>query len=120
MQKCVLIFDDDIEILNVCKAILAKMDYRVETLLNCENVIADVEKFKPDIILMDLWIPKIGGEKAISLIQQHETAKLIPVILFSANDDIEKITEKSKANGFLRKPFDIDDFKKMLFQYLGE
>ena len=120
MKKCVLIYDDDAEILNVCKAILANSDYRVETLLNCDNVIADIELLKPDIILMDLWIPKIGGDKAISLMYEHESARNIPVILFSANDEIEKITQKTKANGYLRKPFDIIDFKKVLNQYLGE
>ena len=118
MQKCVLIYDDDIEILEVCKAILAKLDYRIETKVFCENVIEDIEKLKPDIILMDLWIPKIGGEKAIHLMRSNESTKDIPVILFSANDDIEKISEKTKADGFLRKPFDIFNFKALLSQYL--
>lgn len=118
MQKCVLIYDDDTEILEVCEAILAKLNYRVETKVFCENVIEDIQKLKPDIILMDLWIPKIGGEQAIHLMRSCESTKDIPVILFSANDEIEKISEKTKADGYLRKPFDIFNFKALLSQYL--
>lgn len=117
-QKCILIYDDDVEILTVCKAILAGKNYRIETLLHCENVIEDIQKIKPDIVLMDLWIPKIGGENAIKLMMENETIKNIPVILFSANDEIEKINDRIQAQGFLKKPFDIKDFKKVLGKYL--
>jgi DNA-binding NtrC family response regulator len=114
MQKTILIYDDDLEILTVCKAILGYENYRVETLANCDNIINDIKKIQPDIILMDLWIPKIGGENAIKLMHENEETKHIPVILFSANDEIEKISKRIDANGFLKKPFDISEFKKTI------
>ena len=117
-QKCILIYDDDVEILTVCKAILAGNNYRIETLLYCENVIEDIQKIKPDLVIMDLWIPKIGGENAIKLMMGNESTKTIPVILFSANDEIEKVSNRVHANGYLKKPFDIKDFKKLLGKYL--
>lgn len=110
MQKCILVYDDDLEILTVCRAILEMHNYRVETIANCENIIADIDLIKPDIILMDLWIPKIGGENAISLMLDNPRTRHVPVILFSANDEIEKISERIKANGYLKKPFDITTF----------
>ena len=113
-KKCILIYDDDQEILTVCKAILDKGDYRVETLANCQNIIADIETINPDIILMDLWIPKIGGENAINLMHENDKTKHIPVILFSANDEIEKISKRVNANGYLKKPFDISTFKETI------
>lgn len=114
MQKCILIYDDDLEILTVCKVILDKENYRVETIANCENIIQDINNVKPDIILMDLWIPKIGGENAIKLMHEHKEIKHIPVILFSANDEIEKVSKRINANGFLRKPFDILELKETI------
>ena len=113
-KKCVLIYDDEIEILNVCKAILETENYNVETLTSCENILSDIEKFDPDIILMDLWIPKIGGETAIKIVQSSEKTKHIPVLLFSAINDIEKITERIHAEGFLKKPFDINNFRRTI------
>ena len=114
MQKCILIYDDDVEILEVCKIILHNKNYRVETLSNCENIIADIDLLKPDVILMDLWIPKIGGENAINKMHNNNFTKHIPVILFSANDDIEKIVERTNANGYLKKPFDISTFMQTI------
>jgi len=111
-KKCVLIYDDDIETLNVCRAILGS--YRVEALTTCENIIADIEELKPELILMDLWIPKIGGENAINLMHENEKTKHIPVIVFSANNNIREISERVKANAVLEKPFNIKCFRKMI------
>ena len=117
-KKCVLIYDDDVEILNVCKAILQTEDYRVEALTTCENIIADIEKLNPHVILMDIWIPKIGGEAAIKMMHENETTKHIPVIVFSANYNIESIGERVNASGFLKKPFDINTFRQTIRNHL--
>ena len=113
MKKSILIYDDDLEILEVCRAILGNT-YHVETQINCDNVMTDVNKFHPDAILMDLWIPKIGGEKAIALLKADPALKHVPVIIFSANDDTERISERIKADGYLKKPFDLLEFRTLI------
>ena len=115
-NKCVLIYDDDVEILNVCKAILQSSNYRVETIQTCENIISDILRVKPDIVLMDLWIPSIGGENAVRCMHENPETKNIPVVLFSASDEIEKISERIHADSFLRKPFDIQVFKDTIME----
>jgi len=114
MNKCILIFDDDPEILFVCKIILEQDKYRVETRTHCENIIEDIKQAKPDIILMDLWIPEIGGEQAIHLMKNNKETQHIPAVLFSANAEIEEICRRSNANGFLKKPFDVSALKKII------
>ena len=114
MQKCVLIYDDDTEILFLCKAILANDNYRVETLSRCENIIEDILLIKPDIILMDLWIPEIGGEKAITSMKENPCTHHIPAVLFSANAEIAAICKRIKADDFIEKPFDIAAFKETI------
>ena len=114
MTKCILIYDDDDEILFLCRAILAKENYRVETMSRCEDVITDIANMKPDIILMDLWIPEIGGEKAITLIKQNQATKHIPVVVFSANADIADICKKIHADEHIEKPFEIATFIKVI------
>jgi len=113
-KKCVLIYDDDLEILFLCKAILSKSNYRIETLTRCENVIEDITRLKPDIILMDLWIPEIGGEKATDKIKKNSETQHIPILIFSANPEIETICKKVNANGYIEKPFDIISFKETI------
>jgi CheY-like chemotaxis protein len=107
MKKCILVFDDEQEILEVCRIILERQNYLVETRLVCQDIIEDISEAKPDIILMDLWIPNMGGEKAVELIKSDALTRHIPVILFSANAEIEKISERTNADGFLKKPFEI-------------
>ena len=117
-QKCVLIYDDDLEILTLCKMIFKKENYRVETRMISDNIIEDIETLHPDIILMDLWLPKIGGEEAIKLMRQNPDYHNIPVLLFSANDEIEKISKSAAATGYVRKPFDIFDLKNEIEKWI--
>ncbi len=117
MDKCVLIFDDDTEILYLCSAIL-KNTYKVVTRSRCDNVPEDVEAIKPDIILMDLWIPSIGGAKATELLKQIPTTANIPILLFSANADIKEIAVSVNADGYLEKPFDIKKLKETIEKYV--
>src|SRR5664279_5215830 len=107
MVKCILIFDDDPETLAVCKIILEQFHYLVVTRPICDNIIKDISQVKPDIILMDLWIPTIGGESAINLMRKN-SMQHIPVIIFSANGEIETIAKRVGANDFLKKPFDLN------------
>ncbi len=117
MNKCVLIFDDDTEILFLCNAVL-KNDYRVITSNRCDHVIDEVGNIKPDLILMDLWIPNIGGAKATEILKETNTTAHVPIILFSANADIKDIALSVKANGYLEKPFDIKKLKETIEQYI--
>lgn len=114
MQKCILIYDDDVEITMLCRVILQKLDYKVETRTTCDNVIADIKTIKPDLILMDLWIPNMGGEEAVRQIREDSSSKDLPVLLFSANDEIEKISEKLATQGYIKKPFDIPSLKETI------
>jgi DNA-binding NtrC family response regulator len=119
MNKSVLIFDDDAEILQVCIIILEQQGYLVTTRTNCNEVTRDVDIIRPGIVLMDLWIPETGGSKAILLLKAEPARAHIPVILFSANAQIDEIALSCGADGFLKKPFEIDDLLKILEKNLA-
>ncbi|MDQ6904647.1 MAG: response regulator [Bacteroidota bacterium] len=110
MKKRVLIYDDDLEILAVCKIILEQQNYLVETRPFCDNIMEDISQIRPGIILMDLWIPTIGGEAAIKLLKNEKASAQIPVVVFSANTDVGIIAKRADADGFLKKPFEITTF----------
>ncbi|HXB31502.1 MAG TPA: response regulator [Puia sp.] len=107
MQNCILIYDDDPDILTVCTLILTQHNYRVETRNQCMAILSDIDQINPDLILMDFWIPEMGGEKAVTLIKNNRGTHHIPIILFTANAEIEKIYKRIGADGFLKKPFEI-------------
>lgn len=119
MKKKILIYDDDDDILLLCKTILNKYDFIVETLSTCDNILFDIEYIKPDLILMDLWIPVLGGEKAIIIAKQNEQTKHIPILIFSANVGIMEISKKINADGYVEKPFTINNFVETINKSLG-
>ena len=120
MKKCILIFDDDTEISQVCKIILEQQNYVVETRIYCDDIIEDISKVKPDLILMDLWIPEIGGENAINLMNNNEATRHIPVVLFSSNAEIEKVCKRTATDGFLKKPFAVADLLGIVANTIAE
>ena len=120
MKKNILIYDDDEEILLLVKAILGRFGFVVETLSRCENILNDIKSIQPHLILMDLWIPDIGGEKAIQIMKQNEATKNIPVLIFSANADIKDICKKVNADGYIEKPFAINTFIETVKKFTGE
>jgi DNA-binding NtrC family response regulator len=114
MRKRVAIFDDDLDILEVCSIILKIKGYEIITQTNCIDILNKVKSSKPDVILMDNWIPDIGGIKATQLLKADDETKHIQVIFFSANNNIENLAKEATADQFLQKPFDISTLHEMV------
>ena len=113
-MKRVMIFDDDIDILEICSIILQGKGYTVFTETSCENVIDKINRKQPQVIMMDNKIPETGGILATQLIKQTESTRKIPVIFFSANTNVANLKEEAKADYFLQKPFDITELENMI------
>ncbi|NEN24757.1 response regulator [Cryomorpha ignava] len=118
MKEKILIYEDDKDIIILCKTVLSQHGFETESREVCENIFDDIESVVPNLILMDLWIPGIGGEKAIDMVKKNDKTKHIPVLVFSANSDIEEIGIKVKADGFVKKPFTITDFVQTIRGHL--
>ena len=114
MAKRILIFDDDTDILSICSYILEEQGWGVHTRTHCNNIIEALSEVRPDVILMDNWIPDTGGIVATQLIKEHDEFKSIPVIYFSANNDIKTLAQKAGADTFLAKPFDINELEEVV------
>lgn len=114
MEKSVLVFDDDVDILSILTYLLEEKGWIINTRNTCANLLADIEETQPDIIMMDNWIPEAGGQVATQLIKNHPEFKSIPVIYFSANNDIERLAKEAGADTFLAKPFDLDHLEELL------
>jgi CheY-like chemotaxis protein len=82
--------------------------------LNRDGVYAKAPR--PEIILLDLNMPKMDGRQALVLVKADESLKTIPTIILTtseADDDIKRAYELN-ANCFLRKPVALDDFEMMI------
>ncbi len=117
--KRILIFDDDKSILDVFTIILSENGYEVEVSETSHNIIERVTDFRPHLILMDNWIPDIGGIEAVKLLRNHSEFKDIPVIYISANSDINTLAKKAEADDYLAKPFELQILEKKVEKFLG-
>ena len=109
-----MIFDDDIDILAICTFLLERKGWEVRSSVNCNNIVERVRAENPDVILMDNWIPEEGGITATRLLKATEDLRLIPVIYFSANRDVEDLAKEAHADAYLMKPFDLKEFEKLV------
>ena len=115
----VLIFDDDEDILAICTYILEEEGWQVETHTDCRDILTKAGAFKPDVILMDNWIPDEGGIVATQILKSDAQLKKIPVVYFSANSDIQLLAEKAGAEFCLPKPFDLGDLQAIIKKATG-
>ena len=108
MPKRIAIFDDDNDILDLCRYILEEKGHTVFTRTDCNSIITDIETFNPQVVLMDNWIPDRGGIESTRMIKANPSFDDITIIYFSANNDIKSLAAQAGADKFLAKPFDID------------
>ncbi|PZR28502.1 MAG: response regulator [Citrobacter freundii] len=113
MAKKIIIYDDDMDLLEVCSLILTAKNFEVVIKDKCTEILEDIAANKPDVILMDNWIPDIGGVKATRLVKNSEFAH-IPVIFFTANNNVTELAAEAGADYSLQKPFDISELETIV------
>jgi len=112
--KKIVIFDDDEDILSICAYILEEQGWEVHTFTDCNNIVEKVSPIMPVVILMDNWIPDVGGIVATQTLKKDEDLKSIPVVYFSANSDIQLLADQAGAETYLAKPFDLEELEKTI------
>ena len=113
-MRRVLVCDDDTTISEVVALVLTDANWEVYTIPDCNNMIEKIESIKPSIIFMDNMIPNDGGIAATQIIKSHPEYKEIPVIYFTANNDIVSLAQKAGADYTLAKPFNISDLEDVV------
>lgn len=109
MNKKIMVCDDDQGILEMMEMILEEYGYEVLTESKSINVLKQLEREKPDILLLDIWMPVLSGDQVLKSIKAEPKLKSLPIIMYSASAEGKTIAEKSGANDYISKPFDIDD-----------
>lgn len=117
-KKKIFMFDDNQQILELCKEIFDDLGFETETSVTTNDVVNKVRCYSPHLIFMDNWLPDISGIEATKMIKSEADLQHIPIIYFTANPEITELAEKAGADDYIAKPFDIGLFEEKVKQYL--
>ena len=83
MNKKVLIVEDEPSIANIYKLKLSSAGYSCQIVYSGKQVIDSIKSFQPDIILLDLMLPDLNGDKVLAKIRQNKNYSQLPVVIIT-------------------------------------
>lgn len=109
----ILIVDDNQDSLEILRVRLESWGYRAQTARDGEEALAQVEASPPDLILLDIMMPRVDGIEVARRIKTNEALPFIPIIMETALDTTEAKVEglDAGADDYITKPIDFDELK---------
>lgn len=116
----VLLVDDEEDMLFLVQHKLEKEGFNIQISPNGMNLIDIIARTHPDLIVLDIHMRGIDGGSVCQLLKCNSSTAAIPVVVFSANDNIDTIAKECGADGYIRKPFDGQEFKNTFSSILNK
>ncbi len=107
-KKKIMIADDDASILEAMQLMLEDAGYEVITTEDGQAV-QDMKEDFPDVLFLDIWMSGQDRKDICKHLKAQEQTKQKPIIICSANKDIEHIANEACADDFLAKPFEMNE-----------
>ena len=122
MTKKILIVEDEPDIMDLAEVRLKYSGYEIIAATDAEKALAILQKHTPDLILMDLLLPKMQGDELCKKLKSDDRYKNIPIILFTASAIRTSLTEKIKeigADDCIMKPFEPEELLRKIKKIIG-
>ncbi len=119
-KKRILIVDDEEDILSVLKFRLEANNYEALTASDGQEGLNKARTEKPDLIILDLMLPKLDGYKVCRMLKFDESYKAIPIIMFTARvqQKDEELGKEMGADAYVTKPFEPEVLLEKIRQLL--
>ena len=120
MKKRILVVDDDIDIRSILEFILLQEDFE-PILMHIGPSIEDIFSLQPDLILLDVMIDgfRKSGSDICAEFKSNAAIAKIPILLVSAEHHLDLLAKSCNADGFIPKPFDIEDLVNKVKEFLS-
>ena len=106
-KKTILFIDDEADFVEMVKFQLEKEGYIVISANNGAEALAKLEQIKPDLIILDINMPKMSGLEFYNKISTQHGRTMYPVLVLTARADLDGLFKEIEAEGFMRKPFEL-------------
>jgi len=108
MNKKILIVDDEKDIVDIMSMFLNEEGYYITCAYNGLEALEKVNCIKPDLIVLDIMMPRMDGFTVNQKLKENPDTRDIPVIVVTGKNDLRKIEEaikKDQINSYIKKPF---------------
>jgi CheY-like chemotaxis protein len=120
MKRILVIEDVEVQS-KLIRSILEKRGYEVITAKDGVEGLKRVRESRPDLVVLDTVMPKMGGLSVCGLLKNNAATRDIPVVILSARktEEDEKLYSQVKADAFLPKPVDNRELAETVSRFLG-
>jgi len=121
--KHIVCIDDETDMIELLNLILQRKGFRVSGVLSGEAGLQSIRETMPDLVLLDLMMPDMGGWEVYQQIKADEKTKNIPVIIVTAKAlTIDKVLglQIAKVDDYITKPFSPATLVKSIEQVLAK
>lgn len=121
MKKKILIVDDEIENVQFLESLLAPKGYAITTAYDGETALEKARVERPDLILLDILLPKINGYEVCKILQSDEMNSQTPVVLLTAKGQAKDIKTGMSLGAvcYMVKPVKVDILMGIINNILG-
>ena len=107
-KKRILLIEDEVDMVYALTLHLEAINCEVLSAADGQTGLDMARKEKPDLIILDLMLPKMDGYKICRMLKFDEKYKKIPIIMFTARaqDQDKKLGQEVGADAYITKPFD--------------
>lgn len=122
MPVKILIIEDDFALCDNLKALLRVRGFEVDSAADGEAGVAKARQFKPDIVLLDIMIPKLSGFEVCRALRSDAKTEHMRIIMTTGLDTVGDVDKaySSGATDYLTKPFDSDRLLAKIRKVLGK
>jgi two-component system alkaline phosphatase synthesis response regulator PhoP len=121
-MKKILIVEDESGLAETLKMRFEANGYQADIAGDGQEALAKVRENRPNLILLDIMIPKIDGYKVCRILKFDEKYKNIPILMLTAKtqEEDKELGYSVGANAYLTKPFDTAELMQKIKELLGE
>ncbi|MCY1076105.1 response regulator [Archangium lansingense] len=121
-KKKILLVDDSQTVLLMHQLLLADRGYELITARDGQAAVDTALAEHPDIIFMDVLMPRVDGFSACQTLREHESTRHIPIIMVTTRGEPHNVQRgfESGCTDYITKPFNSNDLLDKLERFLGE
>ena len=116
----ILVAEDDNDIRLMMRMLLAMKGYRVVEARDGQEAVDVAKELRPDLILMDLQLPRLNGFAVARFVRQTDSIRNVPIVVVSGHDPLKHrgLALAAGCNAYVHKPIDFDRLDELIVNLL--